>query len=162
MISKENKSVTELFAEAERNELFNEGDVEREMIKANRMEQIYNDQRGDLFLCTRIAQNNGDTFVHKPLTDDTHGSIMEALGFHGFKESAPPTPSKPETCTSQSQRSLDTVNIPAEWFWPRVSYSMSEKLLNVREENFAVIRTSQTNPGQFALTAGQCDVAPKL
>ena len=145
-----NESMTfkKLFAEAERNELFAEGDVEKDMVKRNRTEQIYNNSKGDLFLCNRVAHGNGDTFVHKPLTDDTHGSIMEALGFQGFNKPSP-------TPRTTSPNIMDTVNIPAEWFWPRISYSMTENLLNVREENFSVIRTSQTNPGQFALTAGE-------
>ena len=49
----------------------------------------------------------------------------------------------------------DVPELQHEWFWPRLTYQQAEWLLGQKVENMVLIRMSESDPGNFALTAGQ-------
>lgn len=118
--------------------------IEETLIIENKEELIY-EKENDFYCSTRLED---DTFVHRKLGKG-YGKLMNTLGFPGYKSDSSTTDQ------DTTPFPLPDVSYEHEWFWPHISYTQAETLLNNRQENLVVIRMSQSKPGHFALTAGR-------
>jgi len=128
--------------------------IERKMRHENKTEELY-ERNLEYFLCTRSSGKQlGDTFFHRAIPSGGHGRMMKGLGYGGFASEGSSISSENDI-KKTARFPMPHVSFLHEWFWPHITYESAQEMLNERNENFVLVRMSQSKPGHFAMTAGK-------